>query len=593
MTGAPARTLEGVSSSQGGFSTGLANAISYAILVLGVLYVACMGYLVFRGYSSFPFGDQWTYLDALGKNHGAVTWNLLWSQHMEHRIVFPKFFYLADLYLFGGKNVSLVASIFGLQLLHAAVWIAAVRGFGGFSGAALRTAGGWICFCLFRPSQIENFIWGFQVCFILPIAAATMAFACLLHAAPEDKLSKPRLDWMTLAMFASIAAAFSLANGLLAPVLLVPLAWCAEFSRKWIAAMTVLAAAIWGAYFFHFQSFGHFVTANSVWNIPKALLFYFGVSWERISLVAASAAVAIVIITVITMYLTAIFRSWNPRRLELLLLSMSMFCIGSGLMAVMGRSQFGLEYLYKSRYQSIALLFWLAVGILGLHWVLGRAIQTWSLGGVSMQAILLIVMVVSAIGVPGSTTLLVGRKRLLATAGLALVTRAADASIAGNVPDFMLFGGREPALLYLRGLHTWLFTDRFYRAFGEDLRQEYSFAADSACKGSIASVSPIAGEIERGSRITGWAWLNGPQTPAEKILLVNPTGTVVGLARNDRYGENFDFARHPSAPAASGWYGFIAPLREPTTIRAYALAQDRHAACALPGEVTVAAMTKP
>ena len=61
----------------------------WVALALGIGTAGFMGYLTVRSYSPVPWMDPWFFiyqLDHLSR------WSLLWAQHNEHRIAFPKLF---------------------------------------------------------------------------------------------------------------------------------------------------------------------------------------------------------------------------------------------------------------------------------------------------------------------------------------------------------------------------------------------------------------------------------------------------------------------------------------------------------------------
>ncbi|MGO9515628.1 MAG: hypothetical protein ACLPND_01145 [Candidatus Korobacteraceae bacterium] len=152
--------------------------LSYAILLGGILTIAVTFRLVTVTYSSLPFWDGWIQVGVDGGPPLSPAW--LWKQWNEHRLVIPKLFLAADLYLFHARQVFLLGSILAIQLLHLMVLSWSMWVLGGWRGALWRTGTGLAAFCLFCPAQQENFVWGFQVCFVLPQLLATLSFVTLL-----------------------------------------------------------------------------------------------------------------------------------------------------------------------------------------------------------------------------------------------------------------------------------------------------------------------------------------------------------------------------------------------------------------------------
>src|SRR5208282_1256493 len=168
--------------------------LSYAILLGGILTIAVVLRLVVTTYSSLPFWDGWMQVGLEGGEHPlSPAW--LWKPWNEHRMVIPKLFLAADLYGFQARQVFLLASILTIQFLHLALLSWSMWVLGGWRGALWRTGTGLAAFCLFCPAQQENFVWGFQVCFVLPPLLASVSFISLLLYARGSEA----LTWRTQA----------------------------------------------------------------------------------------------------------------------------------------------------------------------------------------------------------------------------------------------------------------------------------------------------------------------------------------------------------------------------------------------------------
>ena len=126
----------------------LARACSFLIFWLGLSTMVLTIVLVIISYSPAPYLDQWRMLDLFARHNGAISLSLLWLQFNEHRQFIPNLFYLADLYIAGGRNIFLLISIFLVQVVHLCAWGYIFRKVADFTGASLRTALGITAFCL-------------------------------------------------------------------------------------------------------------------------------------------------------------------------------------------------------------------------------------------------------------------------------------------------------------------------------------------------------------------------------------------------------------------------------------------------------------
>ena len=176
----------GIAQAPAASTSRITGPLSYAILLGGLATIVLALYMVVTSYSSLPYWDGWRQVDVAANGYSSVSPAWLWAQHNEHRLVLPKLFLAADLRFFRAHQVFLLASIFAIQLTHLALLSWSMRVLGGWTGDLWRSGTGLAAFCLFCPSQNENFIWGFQVCFVLPLLFQSLSFVALLLYATDS-----------------------------------------------------------------------------------------------------------------------------------------------------------------------------------------------------------------------------------------------------------------------------------------------------------------------------------------------------------------------------------------------------------------------
>jgi hypothetical protein len=88
--------------------SGLTRALSYAILLGGLITIFVALYLVVTSYSSLPYWDGWRPIEIAAHGYNPVTPAWLWAQHNEHRLVLPKIFLAVDLRFFHARRVFLL-----------------------------------------------------------------------------------------------------------------------------------------------------------------------------------------------------------------------------------------------------------------------------------------------------------------------------------------------------------------------------------------------------------------------------------------------------------------------------------------------------
>src|SRR5271167_563591 len=152
-----------------GFAPQAIAILSYAILLGGILTIGFSAYLVVVSYSSLPFWDGWVQIDFPANEGTAHTFDWLWRQYNQHRLVIPKLFLLADLHWFQARQAFLLVTNFLIQFLHLLLLSWSMRVVGGWRGALWRAGTGLAAFCLFCPSQWQNMVMGISgLCFDLP-----------------------------------------------------------------------------------------------------------------------------------------------------------------------------------------------------------------------------------------------------------------------------------------------------------------------------------------------------------------------------------------------------------------------------------------
>jgi hypothetical protein len=135
--------------------------LSYIILACGFLTFVVGSYQILSSHSPVPMWDEWQEINAIAtapRHQPPLSW--LWALHSEHRVVFYRLLLLADIHLFHGTHWISFWSMFAVQcaLLGLLVWLLRREG---LRGTLWRAVAGLCAFCLFCPSQWENFGWAF------------------------------------------------------------------------------------------------------------------------------------------------------------------------------------------------------------------------------------------------------------------------------------------------------------------------------------------------------------------------------------------------------------------------------------------------
>ncbi len=528
-----------------------ASLLSYGVLLGGLGTIIATTYLIVSTYSPLPHWDEWAIFDHLA-NGGTWSLRYLWAQHNEHRIFFPKIFYLIDIELFHGTQVFLLASIWLIQLFQVILLSISLRALGGLRGAAWRSGTGLIAFCVFCPTQYENLVWGFQVQFVLPAAMLTLSLLSVLLFWRDGS----QRNWLlAVSIAAATVATFSLANGMLLWPLLLFAALFLRMRRSTVLALFASAAINVGLYFYHYrtpephESFAW--SQQSFLKVAEYVIVYFGSTWVRHS----SGAVAIFAGLIgIGGALAVIFKTLRNRQNAspfLLLLSLLMlFCLVTAGITSSGRLHLGLEQASASRYQTFALILWCSLGLALLF-------QLATTGKASVKfdvfaAFLVILMAGFATQVRLPLIDAQWHQLRLKFVSLALVTGVHDPSVLSDAfpdPEVPL---RDAA--YMKQHRLSIFARDRYWQLGQPLDAAYNQRPSDECSGYVSSFQALPSDSGQGLRITGFAWDREANRPARDIV-ASVDGRIAGYGTNvavpltsRRAGLNADPTR----------YGFVA-----------------------------------
>jgi hypothetical protein len=525
--------------------------------------------------------DGWSEIDFAANEGSGFVLDWLWRQQNQHRLVLPKLLLLADLRWFHATQVFLLVCIFTIQLLHLALLCWSLRALGGWKGALWRTGAGLAAFCLFCPSQWENFTWGFQTCFVLPCLFATLSFIGLAQYWKSGYEATPHRPWMYLAVsiLAAVGASYSLSNGNLVWPLLVIAAVVLRLPLKATVSYVIAGAASTALYLNNYTVYPGTTSAlHAPLEVLKYMAVYFGSSWLPAGIRAAEVIglIGLTIAVLLLLMLPSLIRERRPLMVQLIL--MVMFCLGTALITALGRLSFGLQQAFSWRYQSVALLFWGCLGLIGLgHLVAERKSAENSL--LALQGAVLVIVTVAAFLAPRPISI----ARLLG-----FQVNAAAMALVTDVPDLEQIHWDDAHPEYVRSLVPYMrsnqlavFHGRLPSLLGKSLQSAFTIAASDECRGEVRAVHFIPHAIPRAVQITGWAWDNkGQEAPSTIVTatngVINGVGVVGGWEAAIRQA-------HPEINTNyAGFLGYVTNVEPTDEIRVYAITtNDSRKACYL------------
>lgn len=330
----------------------IVNAVIFLPLVLAFYFVYKFGVTV-------PYWDQWELVPLLEKMYNnTLTLADLWSQHNEHRILFPRILMLL-LARLSGWNIflelctNMVLAAFTLLFLLSILC------------STLEKTPSWLKFfislMIFSMVQHENWVWGWQIQMFLSVLGSVIA----IWAANKWQ---GKMNGLIIVISAAVLSSYSFNTGLLTwPAVLVVLLLQKKWKRKHIIILTLACIATVLLYYYKYKSVAYHPPILFFLDHPviyiRYVLTYLGASlgWTYFYSL-------IITLIIFVLILLAIFNIWRFDRQKLcdlapwlaLVLYACMAACATGL----GRAGFGWKQAFESRYTTISALLPISTAVL-------------------------------------------------------------------------------------------------------------------------------------------------------------------------------------------------------------------------------------
>ncbi len=373
--------------------------------IAAILSLASAGlilYFINKYGVNVPYNDQWEYVGFFDHlSQGMLTIEELFRQHNEYRQFFPNVIYVA-LGSFTHWNVRYEMLVIFLLACLVAFNIYRLAGYTQVGKPWQK----WLMFFLanlfiFSPMQWENWLFGVQIEYFLPIACVSTGLVLAFTRMPG-------LLKMILCMALALISTFSSINGFIIWILLFPvLAFSGtknEYFKKgtiiaiWIAA-TLEALAI---YFSGYQKPGAHPSLSIVLHHPlDALFYFFGTLGNTLRVIHYLWAILVVGGMLFFVFLAQIlYVVWHIKdklllRNALPWVMLGWYAMGTAAMLTVGRLGFGTYQSLASRYTSFTLY-----GAVAVIFLAGLILQHYfRVRGISVkQKIVIAALVVLLVG---------------------------------------------------------------------------------------------------------------------------------------------------------------------------------------------------
>jgi hypothetical protein len=529
------------------------------------------------GWVAIPITDDLDRWFTFLKERFSVHW--FFEQHFDHRLAAPKLLFALDYWLFHSRGWFLLVCEFCLQGLTALMlWRISSAVFP--QGPMDRwVQAAVLASCLFSGQQWVNFVWPFQVSFIMVYCAAAAALFALWMSAERDW----SLAWFSASILLAIVASYSMANGVLVwPVLILAAVF---FRMPWrgVGGLAVFSVLIGATYFYHWQRAAVGIQPplqERLWHAVVFALTLMGsplaprsTPFDRLRnyVIIPGAIVAVALVIGLWMLCRRSAR-YNNARAALLLYSA--FATGSLATIAYGRAEGGLGGAFEWRYLTPAYLLWIC--ILMVYWPVLRQAPRLAVDAVLAAAIL--------------TGIALNQDKPLQTvAWVASNVHQSEVAIGDDVTDSWeaLYYIHDSASLmlianlvdYMRNHGLTVFSEEWTHWPGMRLSGRFSIEpVIAACQGQFEMATPVISPLKPGWRMSGWAWDNRAGRAPRYILLVDGSGSVSGVALTG-------FSPPPGVGslspryATAGWTGYV--KSSGGQITAYVLEADKRTLCAI------------
>ncbi len=544
---------------------------------MGCAAIVSALYVTFHSLIRFPFEDQWSILVELGSNRGWYTIPLLWALHNEHRTPFAKLMETADLYWFHGRNTSLYVEIYALQAVNLFAWVWALRRIARWPKWLVGTGAGLAAFALFWASQHQSF----NPLGVGILPATAFGFFAVLFLVLAALNRKRALYWLLASAAAAFVAEGTMASGILLWPLLAILALGLRVRLLLVVLFAAVGALATYAYVAGFHSPPEAASPMESIRHPgvvtEYLLIYLGNPWTSVNETVRKVLAALAIVTAAVCYAREFVRPAS-RTFSLFMLTLCMFCLGTGLLTALGRINLGLQQATQSRYQSSVLLFWLCLALYGLDNAMRHRLRT---ALMASCAILLLTMTTLTAFSPALDASEQEAERVNAGALPIYADVKDDAEIYNNlIVDARQVFQERPLL---RAIPAAFYVDPRYLRLGRKLAATFTVAPANRCFGALDVSRRVADPDFPGWQLSGWAWDHQSMRPVEGITAV--TGAVTGeMAIN---GAGVSSLLRPDVHTVHtevsdshvGWRMYVRGAADVTAIRVYGIVDDGKTVC--------------
>ena len=561
------------------------SLVSLAAFLAGCGVAIETGLIVHRTTVAVPFADHWDILREFFATRSDVhDWaSFLWRQHNEHRIPLLRLLLAADVVFERARGSWLLTVTWLVQALHAGLFAWVLRRLGGASRTTVVGVSGISLLFLFHPAQADNFWWTFQVGFVLAFLIESAAIVALALAIDQHRQGRGRESGWSVALAATCGtlAVGSLANGLLLWPILLVMAIAGRLPWRWVAGLALVGVLLWVAYFVGYSQPGQHAVPLKTLRDPRTLDYVAVYLLNGLGVAQSARAPGLILASLglLGIVLGRGVLTGRERSTTLLFACVGLLGVGTAWATALGRLNLGIGQAGASRYQTPAMLFWLAICLLAVELVRQSETKVGRWFGVAAVAVAgLTVGLAGRQVIPAYGTALEAMRtvRLGAFAVAVHVGAEADMRRLGHVGDVVKVGSDE-----LRKRDVSLFAGHSEWMLGGALWERYP-TITGQCAGEFESAESVGRESWAGYRLHGWSWDGARGAEFQDIVVADGAGRIVGLGTSHTAHPARAEGKDGWMPVLAGWTAYAPASAARQSVQVFAVSGPR-SVCRLGG----------
>lgn len=338
-------------------------------------------YFISQAYHLGPFRDMWIAMDFIrGFFEGNTPWHEAFSLHGgAHRLALPKLFFLIEYGIFNGSNTFLITASIMFQLCTLACVYCAIKQETYLSSAQKYLFLAVTTVLLFNTTQLENFIYTFDMQWFATASAAVISLYCWVQLFRQTafKFTTNNAILLSAALLASLFSLFSSFSGLCLLLILPLLTIVYRLRPAYIVGVIIINITMISLYLSGpFAEGGSWVGENTPeftltliikillsWFVlwVKWLALYFGAPLSRHYFWLAAACAYMSLLFLAWQWLSLLRHGKQQKTVfQIWALSIALFAAAVGAATGMGRL-YVINTASEDRYQTIVLIYWLGL----------------------------------------------------------------------------------------------------------------------------------------------------------------------------------------------------------------------------------------